>query len=68
MNIDVFDVIKAAKTKPFGYSAFYPGPGLGGHCIPIDPFLLTWKAKKYGVETKFIELSGHINAKMPLHL
>lgn len=68
MNIDVFDVIKAAKTKPFGYSAFYPGPGLGGHCIPIDPFLLTWKAKKYGVETKFIELSGHINAKMPLFI
>tara|TARA_B100001057_G_scaffold81897_1_gene77417 strand:- start:1247 stop:2542 length:1296 start_codon:yes stop_codon:yes gene_type:complete len=65
MNIDVFDIIKAAKTKPFGYSAFYPGPGLGGHCIPIDPFLLTWKAKQYGVETKFIELSGNINAKMP---
>ncbi len=68
MNIDVFDIIKAAKTKPFGYSAFYPGPGLGGHCIPIDPFLLTWKAKQYGVETKFIELSGHINAKMPLFI
>ena len=68
MNIDVFDIIKAAKTKPFGYSAFYPGPGLGGHCIPIDPFLLTWKAKQYGVETKFIELSGLINAKMPLFI
>lgn len=68
MNIDVFDIIKAAKTKPFGYSAFYPGPGLGGHCIPVDPFLLTWKAKQYGVETKFIELSGHINAKMPLFI
>ena len=65
MNIDVFDVIEAAKTKPFGYTAFYPGPGLGGHCIPIDPFLLTWKAKKYGVKTKFIELSGHINSQMP---
>jgi len=65
MDIDVFDVIEAAKTKPFGFTAFYPGPGLGGHCIPIDPFLLTWKAKKYGVKTKFIELSGRINSQMP---
>ena len=68
MNIDVFDVIEAAKTKPFGFSPFYPGPGLGGHCIPIDPFLLTWKAKKYGVKTKFIELSGQINAQMPFFI
>ena len=65
MNVDVFEIIKAAKTKPFGFNAFYPGPGLGGHCIPIDPFLLSWKAKHYGVNTKFIELSGKINEKMP---
>jgi UDP-N-acetyl-D-glucosamine dehydrogenase len=65
MGIDVFEVIKAAKTKPFGYSAFYPGPGLGGHCIPIDPYLFSWKARKYGIETKFIELSGLVNSKMP---
>jgi len=65
MNIDIYEVINAAATKPFGFTAFYPGPGLGGHCIPIDPFYLTWKAKKIGVDTKFIELAGEINTKMP---
>jgi UDP-N-acetyl-D-glucosamine dehydrogenase len=65
MDIDIWEVIKAAKTKPFGYSAFYPGPGLGGHCIPIDPFYLTWKARQYGIPTRFIELAGEINTNMP---
>ncbi len=65
MGIDIFEVIDAAKTKPFGFTAFYPGPGLGGHCIPIDPFYLTWKAREYGLHTRFIELSGEINQKMP---
>jgi UDP-N-acetyl-D-glucosamine dehydrogenase len=65
MGIDVWEVIKAAKTKPFGYMAFYPGPGLGGHCIPIDPFYLTWKAREYGQHTRFIELAGEINTAMP---
>ena len=65
MNINIFDVIKAAKTKPFGFQAFYPGPGYGGHCIPIDPFLLTWKAKQYNFNTKFIKLSGLVNESMP---
>lgn len=65
MGIDVWDVINAAKTKPFGFSAFYPGPGLGGHCIPIDPFYLTWKARQYGESTRFIELAGEINTHMP---
>ncbi len=65
MGIDVWEVIEAAKTKPFGYMAFYPGPGLGGHCIPIDPFYLTWKAREYGVSTKFIELAGEVNTAMP---
>lgn len=65
MGIDVWEVIEAAKTKPFGYMPFYPGPGLGGHCIPIDPFYLTWKAREYGVTTKFIELAGEINTAMP---
>lgn len=65
MGIDVFEVINAAKTKPFGYQAFYPGPGLGGHCIPIDPFYLTWKARQYGMSTRFIELAGEINTGMP---
>ncbi len=65
MGIDVWDVINAAKTKPFGFSAFYPGPGLGGHCIPIDPFYLTWKARQYGETTRFIELAGEINTRMP---
>jgi UDP-N-acetyl-D-glucosamine dehydrogenase len=65
MGIDVWEVINAAKTKPFGYMAFYPGPGLGGHCIPIDPFYLTWKAREYGQNTRFIELAGEINTSMP---
>lgn len=65
MGIDVWDVINAAKTKPFGFMAFYPGPGLGGHCIPIDPFYLTWKAREYGHNTRFIELAGEINTAMP---
>jgi UDP-N-acetyl-D-glucosamine dehydrogenase len=65
MNIDVWEVVDAAKTKPFGFMAFYPGPGLGGHCIPIDPFYLSWKAKQTGFDPRFIELAGHINANMP---
>ncbi len=65
MGIDVWEVINAAKTKPFGFSAFYPGPGLGGHCIPIDPFYLTWKARQYGIPTRFIELAGEVNTNMP---
>lgn len=68
MGIDVWEVIDAAKTKPFGYQAFYPGPGLGGHCIPIDPFYLTWVARKYGTTTRFIELAGEINASMPAYV
>jgi UDP-N-acetyl-D-glucosamine dehydrogenase len=68
MGVDVWEVIEAAKTKPFGFQAFYPGPGLGGHCIPIDPFYLTWKAREYGVATRFIELAGEINSGMPLHV
>jgi len=64
-GIDVWEVVEAAKTKPFGFQAFYPGPGLGGHCIPIDPFYLTWKAKEFGINTRFIELSGEINGAMP---
>ena len=65
MNIDVWEVVDAARTKPFGFMAFYPGPGLGGHCIPIDPFYLSWKAKQTGFDPRFIELAGHINAGMP---
>jgi UDP-N-acetyl-D-glucosamine dehydrogenase len=65
MGIDVWEVIEAAKTKPFGFQAFYPGPGLGGHCIPIDPFYLTWAARRYGLNTRFIELAGEINTSMP---
>ena len=68
MKIDIWEVIQAASTKPFGYQAFYPGPGLGGHCIPIDPFYLTWKAKAIGRNTKFIELAGEINAQMPMYV
>lgn len=68
MDIDVWEVIEAAKTKPFGYMPFYPGPGLGGHCIPIDPFYLTWKAREYGQNTRFIELAGEINTAMPKHV
>jgi UDP-N-acetyl-D-glucosamine dehydrogenase len=65
MGIDVWEVIEAAKTKPFGFQAFYPGPGLGGHCIPVDPFYLTWVARTYGLTTRFIELAGEVNAAMP---
>ena len=65
MDIDIFEVIKAAATKPFGFVPYYPGPGLGGHCIPIDPFYLTWKAREYGVNTRFIELAGEVNSSMP---
>jgi len=68
MGIDVWEVINAAKTKPFGFMAFYPGPGLGGHCIPIDPFYLTWKAREYGQNTRFIELAGEVNTAMPAHV
>lgn len=65
MDIDIFEVIAAASTKPFGFTPFFPGPGLGGHCIPIDPFYLTWKAKEFGINTRFIELAGEINRAMP---
>lgn len=65
MGIDIFEVIDAAATKPFGFTAYYPGPGLGGHCIPIDPFYLTWKAREYGIHTRFIELAGEVNEAMP---
>ena len=68
LGIDVWEVIDAAKTKPFGYQAFYPGPGLGGHCIPIDPFYLTWLARKHGEQTRFIELAGEVNAHMPQYV
>ena len=68
MGIDIWEVIEAAKTKPFGFMPFYPGPGLGGHCIPIDPFYLAWKAREYGHVTRFIELAGEINTAMPDHV
>jgi UDP-N-acetyl-D-glucosamine dehydrogenase len=68
MNIDVWEVIDAAKTKPFGFMPFYPGPGLGGHCIPIDPFYLSWKARQSGFECRFIELAGHVNSSMPAYV
>ena len=68
MDIDVWEVIDAAKTKPFGFMPFYPGPGLGGHCIPIDPFYLTWKAREYDMSTRFIELAGDVNVTMPRHV
>lgn len=68
MNIDIWEVIEAAKTKPFGFMPFYPGPGLGGHCIPIDPFYLTWKAREFDCPTRFIELAGEINTLMPYHV
>ena len=67
MGIDIWEVIEAAKTKPFGFQAFYPGPGLGGHCIPIDPFYLSWKAKEFDFHTRFIELAGEVNTAMPYH-
>ncbi|MBP7950072.1 MAG: nucleotide sugar dehydrogenase [Verrucomicrobiales bacterium] len=68
MGIDIWEVIEAAKTKPFGFTPFYPGPGLGGHCIPIDPFYLTWKARQFGIHTRFIELAGEINQAMPQYV
>ncbi len=68
MGINIWDVIEAASTKPFGYMPFWPGPGLGGHCIPIDPFYLAWKAREFGVPTRFIELAGEINTSMPHHI
>ena len=68
MGLDIFEVIDAAKTKPFGFTAYYPGPGIGGHCIPIDPFYLTWKAREYGLHTRFIELAGEVNASMPQYV
>src|SRR3972149_4725239 len=68
MGMDIWEVIEASKTKPFGFQAFYPGPGLGGHCIPIDPFYLTWKAREYDFSTRFIELAGEINANMPYYV
>ena len=68
MDIDVWEVVRAAATKPFGFEAFWPGPGLGGHCLPIDPFYLTWRAKEFGHSTRFIELAGEINSRMPHHV
>src|SRR6478609_4054589 len=68
MGIDIWEVVDAAKTKPFGFMPFYPGPGLGGHCIPIDPFYLTWKSREYELPTRFIELAGEINSAMPRHI
>lgn len=68
MGINIWEVIEAAKTKPFGYMPFYPGPGLGGHCIPVDPFYLTWKAREFGVHTRFIELAGEVNSAMPFRV
>ena len=68
MKIDIWEVIQAAATKPFGFQPFYPGPGLGGHCIPIDPFYLSWKAKEFDFHTRFIELAGEINTAMPYHV
>ena len=68
LGIDIWEVIAAAKSKPFGFQAFYPGPGLGGHCIPIDPFYLTWLARKHGMATRFIELAGEINTNMPRYV
>jgi UDP-N-acetyl-D-glucosamine dehydrogenase len=68
MKIDVWEVIDAAATKPFGFMPFYPGPGLGGHCIPVDPFYLSWKARQSGFEARFIELAGQINGNMPYHV
>jgi len=68
MGIDVWEVIEASATKPYGFTPFYPGPGLGGHCIPIDPFYLAWKARQYGFATRFIELAGEVNTAMPYHV
>jgi len=68
MNIDIWEVIRAASTKPFGFQPFYPGPGLGGHCIPLDPFYLSWRAKEFQFATRFIELAGHLNVQMPYYV
>jgi len=68
MGLDIWEIIDAASTKPFGFHAFYPGPGLGGHCIPVDPFYLSWKAKEWDFHTRFIELAGEINSNMPYHV
>jgi UDP-N-acetyl-D-glucosamine dehydrogenase len=68
MGIDIWEVIEAAATKPFGFQAFYPGPGVGGHCIPVDPFYLSWKAKQFGFPTRFIELAGEVNESMPAYV
>jgi UDP-N-acetyl-D-glucosamine dehydrogenase len=68
MGIDIWEVVEAARTKPFGYMPFYPGPGLGGHCVPIDPFYLTWKAREYDITTRFIELAGEVNTRMPYYV
>jgi len=68
MGIDIWEVIDAASTKPFGFHPFYPGPGLGGHCIPVDPFYLSWKAKEFDCQTRFIELAGEVNTAMPYHV
>jgi UDP-N-acetyl-D-glucosamine dehydrogenase len=68
MNINIWEVIEAASTKPFGFHPFYPGPGLGGHCIPVDPYYLSWKAKEFDFQTRFIELAGEINTNMPYHV
>jgi UDP-N-acetyl-D-glucosamine dehydrogenase len=68
MNIDIWEVIEAASTKPFGFMPFYPGPGLGGHCIPVDPFYLSWKAREFDFAARFIELAGEINTSMPYHV
>jgi UDP-N-acetyl-D-glucosamine dehydrogenase len=68
MGLDIFEIIDAAKSKPFGFTAYYPGPGIGGHCIPVDPFYLTWKAREFGLHTRFIELAGEINASMPRYV
>src|SRR5256886_819770 len=68
MNINVWEIIDAAATKPFGYMPFYPGPGLGGHCIPVDPYYLSWKAREYDFATRFIELAGEVNTAMPYHV
>jgi UDP-N-acetyl-D-glucosamine dehydrogenase len=68
MGIDIWEVIDSASTKPFGFMPFYPGPGLGGHCIPVDPFYLSWKAREYDFATRFIELAGEVNVSMPYHV
>src|SRR5207237_5212922 len=68
MDIDIWEVIDAAGTKPFGFTSFYPGPGLGGHCIPIDPFYLSWKAKEYDFSTRFIQLAGEVNTSIPYYV